>query len=631
MARYRTLAEWEGLTGDDALKPAERRLIDAVRAGEPCSLGDGTRPDSPDPDRTIRADLLRYLILGGCDACRTDETGVGLIGAFVAGELDLAFATARGATTLYACRFARPIRARQTGFAFFDLFLSALPSLDAQGAQVAGGVFLRGAEAEGEVSLAGATIGGQLAAVGARFRNAGGKALNAEGAQVTGDVFLRGAEAEGEVSLSGATIGGQLAAEDARFRNAGGKALNAEGAQVAGDVFLIKAEAEGEVSLSGATIGGQLAAVDARFRNAGGNALNAEGAQVAGDVFLDKAEAGGEVSLAGATIGGQLAAGDARFRNAGGKALNGQGLRVGALLWRGISECNGTLDLNGAHAGDLTDDAASWPARMILDGFTYDRIVGATNAASRLAWLAKGTRWNGTFFPQPYTQLATVLRRMGHDRAARDVLVEQARILGGEARKERRVKPNGDIDVALRAVWGDVTTPLLYLTDVTFRLVVGYGHKPWRSFFALLGLLVIATTLAHRVWDEGSFAPNSDVILASPEWRGLMAIDCVDAAPDGTPLPPLPGCIGNPAETWSAIRAIPGLDWDSFSAWGYAADLVVPVLNLGQTSAWAPSKDRGPWGYRLWWGRWVLTGLGWLVSALGIAAITGIMQRNSPG
>jgi hypothetical protein len=36
-------------------------------------------------------------------------------------------------------------------------------------------------------------------------------------------------------------------------------------------------------------------------------------------------------------------------------------------------------------------------------------------------------------------------------------------------------------------------------------------------------------------------------------------------------------------------------------------------------------------GWWLWWLRWPLEGAGWLVTALGVAAITGIMQRNQPG
>ncbi|MGB7262152.1 MAG: hypothetical protein WBC68_08775, partial [Albidovulum sp.] len=96
MARYRTLAEWEGLTGDDALTEPERLLIECCQKGEPCSLGDGTRPEGPDPARTIRADLLRYLILGGCAECKLDEAGMRLAGAYIPDPFTLDFATAKG-------------------------------------------------------------------------------------------------------------------------------------------------------------------------------------------------------------------------------------------------------------------------------------------------------------------------------------------------------------------------------------------------------------------------------------------------------------------------------------------------------------------------------------------------------
>jgi hypothetical protein len=95
-----------------------------------------------------------------------------------------------------------------------------------------------------------------------------------------------------------------------------------------------------------------------------------------------------------------------------------------------------------------------------------------------------------------------------------------------------------------------------------------------------LGILFAATTLAHLTWTEGSFAPNSDVILTSPEWKDLLAIDCIGPLPDSYTA----SCIKNPADIWSA-KAARGLDWDSFNRYGYAADLVIPVLDLGQTDA----------------------------------------------
>lgn len=169
-----------------------------------------------------------------------------------------------------------------------------------------------------------------------------------------------------------------------------------------------------------------------------------------------------------------------------------------------------------------------------------------------------------------------------------------------------------------------------WVLDFSLRHVVGYGYAPARSVRALLMLFLASWFVAYAAWEEGSFAPNSDVILVSQGWQDMLARDCFAADPvTGKPIAAPPDCLPNPAETWANDPAH-GMDWDSFNSAGYAADLVIPILDLGQESAWAPSKDRGWWGYHLWWGRWLFSALGWIVTALGAAAVTGIIQRNDP-
>lgn len=58
----RVWSEIEALDG--GLNDAERKLVAACKAGEVCVLGE-ERPEGPDPEREVRAEVLRYLILGG--------------------------------------------------------------------------------------------------------------------------------------------------------------------------------------------------------------------------------------------------------------------------------------------------------------------------------------------------------------------------------------------------------------------------------------------------------------------------------------------------------------------------------------------------------------------------------------
>lgn len=612
-----------------ALEPTapERQLIDACKAGEPCILGDGTRPEGPDPARTIRAGILRYLILGGCDACPVHEHGVQLLGAYIPDALTLDFARAKGRTLIGDSHLAEQISAIQCRFKALDLRGSHCPGLSAVGAQVEGNVSLGKSptgtpfRAKGRVDLSRARIGGQLGCKGSHFANKNGVALNVQGAKVAGHVFLSGDfHATGEVRLTGAQIGGQLYCAGGRFENPASMALNAAYIELMEGAFMADGfSSNGEVNLLGARINGQLNCHRARFQNENAEALTAQSAEVRGNVVLLAGfHATGEVSLAGAQIGGQLSCIGARFENAGGDALVAQAVRIKeGLFWRGVTIESGGVYLNGAQVGDLVDDLGSWPEgedRLILDGFSYDRIAGNlpntgfTDAKRRLDWLARGTVWNGEFYPQPYTQCAKVLREMGHDRAARDILVEQGRQVRKFARRRALEGADGTPLTGWRWAWAKVANGVRWGWDWLQHWVVGYGYKPIYSFYWLLGLLVVGTGLALMAWHEGAFAPRSDYLVAQRAWTDLADAD-------------------NPAAAWFA-NTDSGRGYERFYPGAYAFDVVVPVIEIGQDDAWRPMASAGTWGWLMWWMRWVLAVAGWVVIGLAAAAITGVIKRE---
>lgn len=332
-------------------------------------------------------------------------------------------------------------------------------------------------------------------------------------------------------------------------------------------------------------------------------------------VFLRGIATSATVDLMGANIGGQLTCIGASFLAEEGDALDLQGAEVeGGFLFRGIESVKGRIDLTAAHAFDLVDDSASWDKvdDLILNGFTYDRITGDTTFTdhkSRLTWLAKGDHIGDTFCPQPYTQLAKVLTEMGHERDAREVRVVLARKLHrvyvGELRDAFAHAPLHD--QTWTHLLGRTIIRSLNGTDWLFRSVVGYGFKPVRSLGWLIGMMLTCAVLASLTWRVGDFAPNSALILNSPAW------EAVDTA-------------SHPAEAWG--ETVQGKDWETFSALAYAADVVIPIVEIGQTQAWAPSPARGGWGTALWIGKWFFTAAGWIVTALGAAAITGVIRRD---
>lgn len=563
---------------DDYLKDpetteAEKALIAACREGTICELNDGKLPAEGATRPRVRAALIRLLAL---EATSLHEMGIWLEGAVITGHLDLRFARCRGRLVLHNCRFAEEPQMAQAELAQLSLEGSHLPGLFAQGARVTGDMFLRGVTATRTVEVTGAQIGGQLDCTGATLNGGGGMALEAQGAKVTEGMFLCDVKATGTVDGNGAQIGGQFDCTGATLNGGEGVALNGQGAKVTGDLFLRRVTVTGTVDVNGAQIGGQFSCV--------GATLN-----------------GGE-----------------------GKALHGQSLLVeGAFLFREVKAVTGRVDLTSAEARDLVDDAESWRkcSDLTLNGFTYDRISGNTSPktfAARKAWLEKGSRFEDEFRPQPYTQFAKVMRAAGHVAEARKALVERDRLLFAEAEKADRAALGRALsgDQAARADGGKIWLRLQgrrLWAWLTHR-VVGYGHMPERALRFVLGFWLVGTVVYFIAYRAGLMVPNSDVIMVSAEWLEAVRADRLA-----------------PTALWTgdAIRA--SAHYETFFSAIYALDLFLPVVDLGQEKTWAVTTPvLFGWGWWLRVASFAYQIAGWVVISLGLAAVTGFVQRNGP-
>ncbi|MDP2740823.1 MAG: hypothetical protein Q8O82_19450 [Pseudorhodobacter sp.] len=444
------------------------------------------------------------------------------------------------------------------------------------------------------------------------------------GAVITGTLDLRFAKCRGRLALDNCRFAAKPQMDQARLpelslQGSHLPGLFAQGARVTGSVFLRGVTATGTVEVNSAQIGGQLSCIGATLNGDKGMALNAQGAQVAGHVFLRRVTATGTVDVNSAQIGGQLDCDGARLNGDGGKALNAQGARVEqAFMFRAVAAVSGRVDLSAANVGDLSDDAASWDkcAEIILDGFTYDRIIGTAapkSYATRRDWLAKGARVAGEFSPHPYTQFAKAMRAAGHAAEARRALMERDRLLFAEADKADRA--------AARAAWHSKArrgnSGRIWLRAFGRRLwsglsrrVVGYGHRPEYALFWALAATLVGMVWYFIAWRAGVMVPNSAVILTSPDW--LAAMQAAENAP---------------ALTW--VKMPPGQHYETFYALPYALDVFVPLVSLGEDQAWAASTAT----WLGWVTRWVGFGfqiMGWVVTSLGLAAITGFVQRHAP-
>lgn len=584
----RTLAEFQ------PLKPAERKLLEACQQGTVANIS-AERPEAANDDNIVRAAFLRFLALGGDEQAPVHEHGIQLFGAWIEGVLDMKAVNVPSSLTIAFCHF------------------NVAP------------VF-RGAKTAGILNFAGCQVPG----------------LDGDGLACEGDLFLhKGFTATEEVRLLGAQIGGSLVCSDAKFDGKKGDALVADGAVIKGDVFLDREfSAMGKVRLVGAQIGGSLGCHSAKFDGRDGAALSVDRAVIEGSVFLKEGFAAmGKVQMKNTHIGGNLECIDAKFDGKDGDALLAEGMVVkGTFCFRNLASLVNAISLASSHVGRLMDDKESWGKGLYLDGFTYDSIVSdaPTDAATRLAWLDKqyqihsGFNGDGTDFkPQPWRQLAKVLREMGHTEDARQVSIAF----------EHRLRKANLIGQTPKE-WSKPRSWLYRKTSRgghwLFWVFTGYGYRPLRLLGWMLGVwLFCAVIYWYAAAGQGVFAPSNPLVFQNPNYA-VCAPGYVAPTPQSasTASPAIQG-----AGNWYLCEKLPE-EYSGFSPLAYSLDVILPLVDLQQESSWSPliPTPKGVWYQELFsifdWKHftrlvlWFEILFGWVSSLLLVAVVSGLTKRR---
>jgi len=359
--------------------------------------------------------------------------------------------------------------------------------------------------------------------------------------------------------------------------------VTADLAEVAGDLAVL-AGTYGPVSLFRAKVAGSLDCSGSTVASGGGTAVNAVEASIGGDaVFHDGFTADGMVDVRLAHIGQSLSFHDVRFTGDDDTGLNAERTVVGgALYWVQIAHGpRMQLDLENARAEALWDEQASWPApgKLTLDGFVYQQFSGGPmDAPSRLAWLDLQPHADR---PQPFRQLATVLRESGRDVGATKVLIAKE-----QARRQNPLAGTGE------RVWNRV-----------LELTIGYGYRPLRALWWIGGFVLLGSIL---------FAWGYRARLVTPIDGAAynVFIDSGAAPPHYPPFHPLM----------------------------YALENFLPVVELHQGEYWRPnplhrvrlgSLDLGvvP-GKLLLWYLWLHILAGWTLTPLLFAGLSGLVRPD---
>jgi hypothetical protein len=606
---------------DRELSTAEKLILRCVEAGEEAKgtavggeFGNNpARANEWGQDRVIQADLVAWLCTNSEAANFIGHLGLRISGMRFDGILDVRHSRINFPVRIMNCAFTEIIGLTGAEIPFLSLEGCHVMGIVADGMRVRGSLFLRaGFTSIGEVRIPGASIDGNLELDGAQLLNQKGVTLNGQGTMVHGSVFLRnGFVSRGEARLIGISVDSSFSCIGGLFSNPNGVALIAERAELKSGVFLSdKFRSEGQTRFSAARIRGGLDCGAAHFSNPNGRAFHGDRMEVDGDVFFRGATIDGELRLVGAKIDGNFECDGASLNGFNGKALilNGTkvdgnaflrdklhvtgeidlvGARIGShLVIRNIVNVKTTaLNLTAATAGSLEDNKNAWPesGKLLLDGFRYDRIADQSprDAGSRTEWLQRQPA--DTSWPQPYEQLATVLRDMGHDRDAREIMIEKNR----ERRRFTRF-PRQD--------WWWYNF---------FGRTIGYGYKPFRALVASLAMVLIGATLF-------AWAFSHDLISPTKETTEQKRISSQ---------------VVNHKRHFAE-------DYNVFNPVIYSLEQFIPFLKLDEASNWQPNPNRGEniWYSTVTQGQfvryylWFHICIGWILTSLWVGAVTGLVK-----
>jgi hypothetical protein len=309
-----------------------------------------------------------------------------------------------------------------------------------------------------------------------------------------------------------------------------------------------------------------------------------------GDVVLQGGvETAGVIDLRLAKIGQSLSVNRARFIGPSENGLNAERATIGGTLyWVDVTKTARTeLDLSNAHAASLWDDEKSWPApgNLYLDGFSYQDFAGGpADELARLRWLRLQPLALQAQ-PQPYRQLAHVLRYDGREEGAVQVEI---------AREDALTRYGG----TMIATW---------LWREALRITIGYGYRPLRALWWILGFVLLGAVLFRSGYKAGLITPTEESAYHA--------------------------FIGSGA---------PPHHYPPFSSFIYALENFLPVVDLHQGTYWRPNPHHHPRHRRplvesadntlsarlLRYYLWIHILAGWTITPLLFAGLAGLLRND---
>ncbi len=435
----------------------------------------------------------------------------------------------------------------------------AAASLLLDHAEIRGLVLVDDTSVRGRVSLDHATVNGDIALAGlSAGQPEGDAAVSGTGLRTHGRLAIgRHSELVGAVGLDGSAIQSDLVLHELAVRRTspGGKAFHADGAEVHGRMVIDHAAFEGPVYLDSLTVHDDTAVVDTRIDGDPPWSLVLDNAVFRADLVLADLEVAGGTSLDDVHVTGDVAVRRlSSGADPGQAALTARRAAVTGRFTLQPLTAPGSVDLSGAHVGELDDRPDTW-----------DRVGGIRLAGLQVDHLGDQARTQGSNWTPEQ-------RRDWLDRAAADTFAPYETFATG-------YNERGETGAARLLRIAGARRQASPITRLALGWL-GYGYRLANALipFAVAFVAVLVVLYWGRADDR--FVPT-DASAAD-----VRSSECVE-------------------DQYPCLQPI-----------GYALDVLVPVVDFDEQSAWRPTST---------WLRvflWIATASGWLLTTLLVLAFT---------
>ncbi len=259
-----------------------------------------------------------------------------------------------------------------------------------------------------------------------------------------------------------------------------------------------------------------------------------------------------------------------------------------------------SLYLRASKIRTMADSENSWPSQnqIILEGLVYDAIDNNSpiDSQSRLKWI-RLQNLKENFSPQPYEQLAKVLRMSGYEEGATKILIAKH----NDARLYGKVKG------------------FSWVLNYVLGSTIDHGYRPQKILIGILVFLILG-------WGIFSWGESHKLIYPS---RIIALVDL------------------------DSEQKIIDPNYPKFNALIYSIDTFLPIIDFYQESYWLPNGNKGnntkiptvslnfstsnplpklnisqaKTGNLLRWYFWFHIVMGWVLTSLAVAGFTGLVRR----